>query len=246
MSLNPFTNLHFMDWEQTKKIWREKIAPIAVPAIAGGVAIIPVSFLFERKSAYQLGLPKPQITYGASLINGSKVFFPLGCLIGFQVFTEKQIKKHLFSSPQKPTLAQDIIAATITGALCVHGYAAFNNAVMGLSLAKAFKEVRLQQAGALAGREGMFVLSLSLDKRINELIKPYLGDNIATTALAIMVSAYASNILVHPLDTVQLWAQKAMPVVLNRSLYNGGHTRAAAMVGFNLAYKTGNYLLEPI
>lgn len=120
------------NWQPAWASWSH-LAPYMVPPAAAASAVIPVYYGFEVKSAQQLGLPIPKMSFWEVIKGGFKAAPTIGMIVGTQMVAQNLVEKTLHdkSKPNTPPsfsmmLASSAIVAGVSAPLL----AVFNGQTM--------------------------------------------------------------------------------------------------------------------
>lgn len=132
--------------QPSSNFW-QTIAPYTIPAIAGGLAVIPPFYGFIVKSALQTEMPIPKMSFLQILKEGCKAAPTLAAQILLQTIVEKAGRSIYEIADKTPlTLPQRFASAMTVAALSVPALAIFNGQTTGRSAKKSLRHLYIKQA----------------------------------------------------------------------------------------------------
>lgn len=231
MSSSPIQNR-----PQAQELWTYCAAPIAA-----GIAIIPVFYGFIAKSALQIGEPTSKITAKQAIHKGFKAAPTIGIIVGTQMLVqsiaENTLTKKVNTHNKQAGHLHILTSSILTGILSAPAYAVFNGQTLGISIAQSLKTLSLKQTVAIVTRESSFLFSLRISDHVSTYLKDK-EDNKITANCAVFITGAVGGIIGHPADTALTLWQIGLKVERLSLLSRGILTRALAVGGFSVLYKT--------
>ncbi len=223
-----------------EKMWASA-APYVSKPIAAGLALIPVNYGFEVKSAQQIGAPVPKLNW--ALVKRSISAAPLGGFaVGLQMAVQGGLERSLNRGSESSSYSAKLTSSAAVGALSAPGYIVLNGHFLHISLQDALRGSSFRQVAAITGRESLFVLSLSLSGPVARRMSEEFGDRPEIATSAAFLSGSVGSVAGHAFDTWLTCEQKGVPI---RSLASGGPVKALATGVFAALYSNIEESLDP-
>jgi hypothetical protein len=204
--------------------------------LAAAMAIVPSFYLFQVKSAKQLGQGAPKFNLFAALKDGFKASPTIGLIVGTQMIAQEKITKKLHEHGVKEGWPSTVMSTIVVGLVSAPFLAAFNGQTMGYTPFQAIRNMTLKQTGAITAREAFAVLALNEPKDVSGYTKKQLGDNKAVEYGTAFVVGAGASIASHPCDAALTLWQKKIAIQSMKQLSKGAMARAGACGLFTTLY----------
>ncbi|MFA6916455.1 MAG: hypothetical protein WC222_08670 [Parachlamydiales bacterium] len=223
--------------------WYVKTLPSIIPPVAGGMAIIPVYWGIERKSALQNIKPVPSFTVTQALVAGSKaapiISGIIGAQMGAQIVTENTLTR-CFNKGEKPGIGVTVLSSVTVGAISSPFLTIFNGKSMGMNWIESLRAMSIYQVAMIVSRETSFLISIRISDPLNDKLKESLGESRKVKYTSAFISGVLGSLFGHMADTGLTCAQNKVPVTTFRHLWRGSGTRSLTLGTFNVLYSVLN------
>jgi hypothetical protein len=204
--------------------------------LAASTAIIPGFYLFQLKSAKQLGQAAPKFNLFTAFKDGFKASPTIGLIVGTQMIAQEKIESKIHEVGVEKGLPSTVISATSVGLVSAPFLAAFNGQTMGYTPFQAIRNMTLKQTCAITAREALAVLALNKSKDVSGYTKKQLGDNKAVEYGTAFVVGAAASVASHPCDAALTLWQKKIAIQSMKQLSKGVMARGGACGLFTALY----------
>jgi hypothetical protein len=192
----------------TKKSFVEKYL---TPTIGGVVATVPSFYLFELKSAVQIGGMRPK--WGVSaIIRGIKASPLSGAVVAAQIGAHSEIEERLDKHGLEKSFARTLAVSGTVGLLSSPLLIALNGMSMGQNVFKSITGMSRLQFFALGGRETAFVATMKFSEQLSRYMRGIFGDSIAINYGSPFIAGVVGCAASHPFDTAVTRSQVGIPI----------------------------------
>lgn len=217
-------------------VW-EMVKDQAVEPVAAGVAIVPVFYGFQVKSAQQTGEPIPRYTPFTALRQGVKTAPLVGTMVGVQRIFQNLFEGLMQQGESKNEgFLMPFMSAAVVGFATAPFMAIFSALSQGKKARHALRHLTIKQALATSVMEVGFLAGMGAINPMVELFRERFGQNRAVDNSATFASGALGALFGHAGDTALSMWQKGMKIERLSQLARGAPTRAAAVGIFSCIY----------
>lgn len=229
-------SVSFQNWLFPQGMW-ETVKDQAVEPVAAGVAIVPVFYGFQVKSAQQTGDPIPPYAPFTALRQGVKTAPLVGAMIGSQRIFQNLFERLMQQGENKnESFVMPFISAAVVGFATAPFMAIFSGLSQGKKANQALRQLSIKQALATSLMEVGFLAGMGAIDPMVELFRQRFGQNRAVDNSATFASGALGALFGHAGDTALSMWQKGLKVERLSQLARGAPTRAAAVGIFSCIY----------
>lgn len=217
----------------------------AVKTIAGAMAVVPVSFGLDWKTALQLQQTRPSM---ASTLSNTRVVVPIfGLTLLWQIYTQRISETWIHNKmaekgwQDQHGIVPFVASNAIAGALSAPLLAVFSGLLARQSPIQALKNLSLRQFGAIMTRESLFIASLCMGERGRKIVRERYANSSSVDIETIeKATTFGCGVLgslgCHCADTALVLWQNQRQVENSRQLWRGAAVRAFSVGCFALLY----------
>ncbi len=222
------------------EIWHT-IAPYVIPPSAAGIAVIPVFYGFELKSAKQLSLPSPKF----SLVSGFKAAPTVGAIFGTQMIAQKAMEKLLMEG-KSADFNSILLSSIFVGAVSAPALAVFNGQTIKKRGIESLRALSAKQSGAIITREISFLFSIRISRYASDSMHHCFEPGKHIEYGSTFVTGAIGSFIGHPADTALTLWQKRIKISSINTLLKGAGIKSVTIGSFACLYKGISEFLENI
>lgn len=224
---------------------------------AGSLGIIPVFWLFERKSALQTNAKLPQESVASALVKGVKATPVICGIFGVQITAQGGLEHFLKSRQQeerksntqgegKSNAFHIVLSTTAVAFASVPPLSILQGITRGMTPLQSLRRLDVYQVAMIVAREESFLLSMRINEPVNEAMAERYGQSRKVKYACAFVNGALGSLVGHMADTTFACRQNNVSITSFFHLWRGGLTKSVAVGTFNVLYTMINDIVKHV